>query len=85
MNSKFSLTSSSRKGTSSAFRRVALCLFASLTFVLGGQAQTSSEPAGAVQGTVSNAVSGSPLSRAKVTIRGTAQASLTDDDGRFYL
>ena len=40
---------------------------------------------GAVQGTVSNAVSGSPLGRAKVTIRGTAQETLTDDDGRFYL
>lgn len=40
---------------------------------------------GAVQGTVSNAVSGSPLGRAKVAIRGTAQETLTDDDGRFYL
>jgi TonB-dependent receptor len=40
---------------------------------------------GAVQGTVSNAASGSPLGRAKVTIRGTAQEALTDDDGRFYL
>jgi TonB-dependent receptor len=34
---------------------------------------------------VSNAVSGSPLGRAKVAIRGTAQETLTDDDGRFYL
>ena len=40
---------------------------------------------GVVQGTVSNAVSGSPLGRAKVAIRGTAQETLTDDDGRFYL
>ena len=40
---------------------------------------------GAVQGSVSNAVSGSPLGRAKVAIRGTAQETLTDDDGRFYL
>jgi len=40
---------------------------------------------GAVQGTVSNAVSGSPLGRAKVAIRGTTEETLTDDDGRFYL
>lgn len=40
---------------------------------------------GVVQGTVSNAVSGSPLGRAKVAIRGTTQETLTDDDGRFYL
>ncbi|MFM9030316.1 MAG: carboxypeptidase regulatory-like domain-containing protein, partial [Opitutaceae bacterium] len=34
---------------------------------------------------MSNAVSGSPLGRAKVVIRGTAQETLTDDDGRFFL
>jgi TonB-dependent receptor len=62
-----------------------LILFASLFFILGAQAQSSGEPMGAVQGTVSNAVSGSPLGRAKVAIRGTAQETLTDDDGRFYL
>jgi TonB-dependent receptor len=40
---------------------------------------------GAVQGSVSNAVSGSPLGRAKVAIRGTTRETLTDDDGRFFL
>ncbi len=85
MNSKLSLTFSWRDGPRSAVRRVVLSLLGFLTFVLGGQAQSSSEPTGAVQGTVSNAVSGSPLGRAKVTIRGTAQETLTDDDGRFFL
>jgi hypothetical protein len=56
----------------------------SLTFVLVGHAQPAGGPLGAVQGTVSNAVSGSPLGRAKVAIRSTAQETLTDDDGRFY-
>ena len=56
-----------------AFRRVVLSLLAPLTLVLGGHAQTSGEPMGAVQGTVSNAVSGSPLGRARVAILGTAQ------------
>lgn len=59
-------------------------LFVSLFFVLGVQAQSPGVPTGAVQGTVSNAVSGSPLGRAKVSIRGTAQETLTDDDGRYY-
>ena len=68
-----------------ALPRVVLSLLGSLTFVLGGHAQSSGEPMGAVQGSVSNAVSGSPLGRAKVAIRGTAQETLTDDDGRFYL
>ncbi len=85
MNSKLSLTSSWRNGTRITFRRVLLSLWVSLTFVLGGQAQSSGEPMGVVQGTVSNAVNGSPLGRAKVTIRGTAQEALTDDDGRFFL
>jgi hypothetical protein len=62
-----------------------LNLFASIFFMLGAQAQSSGESMGAVQGTVSNAVSGSPLGRAKVAIRGTARETLTDDDGRFYL
>ena len=56
-----------------------------LTFALGGYAQPAGGPLGAVQGTVSNAVSGSPLGRAKVAIRGTTQETLTDDDGRFFL
>lgn len=68
-----------------ALPRVVLSLLGSLTFVLGGYAQSSGEPMGAVQGSVSNAVSGSPLGRAKVAIRGTAQETLTDDEGRFYL
>ena len=68
-----------------ALPRVVLSLLGSLTFVLGGHAQSSGEPMGAVQGSVSNAVSGSPLGRAKVAIRGTAEETLTDDDGRFYL
>ena len=68
-----------------AVRRVVLVLLGSLAFSPDGQAQSPGEPLGAVQGTVSNAVSGSPLGRAKVAIRGTAQETLTDDDGRFYL
>jgi iron complex outermembrane recepter protein len=64
---------------------VVLSLFVSLTFVLGVHAQSSGEPMGAIHGTVSNAATGSPLGRAKVAIRGTAQETLTDDDGRFYL
>lgn len=66
-------------------RRVVLVLLGWLAFAPGGQAQTPGETSGAVQGTVSNAVSGSPLGRAKVAVRGTAQETLTDDDGRFYL
>jgi len=85
MNSKLSLTSPWRDGPRISFQRVVLSLLASLTFVLGGRAQSLGEPVGAVQGTVSNAVSGSPLGRAKVVIRGTAQETLTDDDGRFFL
>ncbi len=85
MNSRLSLASSWRKETRSAVQRVVLSLFVSLTLVLGVHAQSSGEPIGAVQGTVSNAASGSPLGRAKVAIRGTAQETLTDDDGRFYL
>ena len=85
MNFKLSLTSSGRNGTRVSVRRVVLNLFAALFLVLGAQAQSSGEPMGVVQGTVSNAVNGSPLGRAKVTIRGTAQEALTDDDGRFFL
>ncbi|MDI1248293.1 MAG: TonB-dependent receptor [Lacunisphaera sp.] len=65
--------------------RMGLALFATFALALGSHAQSPAEPLGAVQGTVSNAVSGAPLGRAKITIRGTAQEALTDDDGRFYL
>ncbi len=85
MNAKPSLTSSWPRVTRVSVRRVVLSLFGSLAVVLCGQAQSSVDPIGAVQGTVSNAVSGSPLGRAKVAIRGTAQETLTDDDGRFFL
>jgi len=85
MHPEFSFPSSGPNGTRINFQRVVLSLLVSLTFVLGGHAQSLGEPGGAVQGTVSNAASGSPLGRAKVVIRGTAQETLTDDDGRFFL
>ena len=47
--------------------------------------EASAEAGGTIEGMVFNAVSGSPLSRAKVIIRGTDQGTLTDDEGRFYL
>lgn len=87
MNPKHPFISALPDGTLASVRRVVFSLFASFAFVLGGYAQSADAPkaAGAVQGIVSNAVSGSPLARAKVTIRGTAQEAITDDDGRFYL
>ena len=84
MNSKLSFTSSWPNGTRVSVRWLVFNLLVSLWLVLGVQAQSPGVSTGAVQGTVSNAVSGSPLGRAKVTIRGTAQETLTDDDGRYY-
>ncbi len=85
MNPALSLTHLRPNGTRLARRWLALGLFAALVIIPDGRAQSPGEPRGAVQGTVSNAVTGAPLSRAKVAIRGTAQETLTDDDGRFYL
>jgi iron complex outermembrane receptor protein len=65
--------------------RAALSLLGFIVSAPGGRAQSPGEPAGSVQGTVSNAASGSPLGRAKVAIRGTAEETLTDDDGRYQL
>ena len=85
MHRELSFTSSWPLGMRSAVRRFVLSLLVSLTCVLGGQAQSSGDSVGVVQGIVSNAVSGSPLGRAKVAVRGTAQETLTDDDGRFFI
>jgi len=78
-------TSAFPDGTSDFVRRAVLCLLVSFAFVLSSYGQTTDAPKGAIQGTVSNAVSGVPLARAKVTILATSQEALTDDDGRFYL
>ncbi|WP_161554698.1 carboxypeptidase-like regulatory domain-containing protein [Ereboglobus luteus] len=39
---------------------------------------------GIVEGTVYNSASGTPVARARVTIKGTQRETLTDDNGGFY-
>lgn len=48
-----------------------------------GSAQALAGSNGTVEGTVYNQASGSPISRAKVIIRGTTQEVLTDAEGNF--
>ena len=64
MNPALSLTHLRPNGTRLARRWLALGLFAALVIIPDGRAQSPGEPRGAVQGTVSNAVTGAPLSRA---------------------
>lgn len=84
MNPNPTVTSPCSTGTWSSVCRLFWSLFALASVALDGRAQAAGEATGEIQGTVTNAVSGSPLGRAKVTIRGTAQEALTDDDGRYY-
>jgi iron complex outermembrane receptor protein len=84
MNPNPIVTSPCPTGTWISVCRLFWSLVAFAAIALDGRAQAAGEATGAIQGTVTNAVSGSPLGRAKVTIRGTAQESITDDDGRYY-
>jgi iron complex outermembrane recepter protein len=45
--------------------------------------QPPADPKGTLEGTVYNRTSGSPISRAKVSIPGSDRVALTDDEGRF--
>ncbi|WP_161554804.1 carboxypeptidase-like regulatory domain-containing protein [Ereboglobus luteus] len=47
-------------------------------------APAQSASAGAIEGAVYNATNSLPVGRAKVSIKGANQETLTDDEGRFY-